>query len=405
MSWGPIRSVWGKELRDTVRDRRTLVVMILMPVVITPLLMVGVGLLAKAQDAAARKAMKKCILIGTDKTPGLEKAVKAMTNMEFLPLLNPKEAWAKVREGEAHVALVVPDNTAELLRQGKPAPITVYFKGTQMQSQKAYFAIREVIERHAKEVVLERLQAKGVGKDEITPFNVIDQNVAQKEMSGFVMGFIVPMLVVMWSIVGGMYTAMDVSAGEKERNTLEALMLTPASRLEVTIGKLMAVSTVGFFTMVAALGSMYVAFASFDFSLAAGAEDAAKAALRLQLSPVATLLMLALSMLLVITFSSLMLGLGIFARSVKEAQNLIMPLYIFALIPIIVASFLDNDSPSVGLFAIPGVNAVLLFKELLKNQYAISHILVTAGTLAACCVVAIAFTLATFRRETVLFKS
>ncbi len=411
MSWGPVRAVWGKELRDTVRDRRTLLVMILMPVLITPLLIVGSGSLMKAQIDAARKAKKTCLLIGTDKTPELEKAIEALPNMEFQRVVDAGQAAEKVRQGEAHVAVIVPDDVSEKLAKGERATIEIDFKGTQMQSVNASRDVKDQIDSYAKERVKARLKAKGVQEGEIDPILVEPKNMSTpKEMGGFLMGFIVPMLVVMWSIVGGMYTAMDVSAGEKERNTLESLMLTPASRLEVTLGKLLAVSTVGFFTMVAALGSMYVAFATFDFPLvgAAGAEGAtvsAKAALRLQLSPLATLLMLGLSMLLVITFSSLMVGLGIFAHSVKEAQNLIMPLYIFVLIPILIATFVTADAPSVALFATPVVNVVLLLKELLKNQFVVSHILITAGTLAACCVVAIGFTLAVFRRETVLFKS
>ncbi|MEK7867230.1 MAG: ABC transporter permease [Planctomycetota bacterium] len=408
MNWGPIRSVWGKELRDTVRDRRTLLVMIIMPVVLTPLLIVGAGGLMKSQIEAAKRAQKKCLLVGTDKTPELDASLQKVEKMEFQRGFDARKAEAQVRDGEAHVAVVVGEGAAEKLKRGEQASVTIVFKGTLMSSQSAYRDLESRVEEYAKEVVKRRLKDKGVREEEIDPIPVTAQNVATpQEMGSYLLGFIVPMLVLTWSIVGGMYTAMDVSAGEKERNTLEALLLTPASRLEVTLGKLMAVSTVGFFTMVAALGSMYIAFLKFPLPVVGqgGGGAPTKGLVALQLTPLATLLMLALSMLLVISFSSLMVGLGIFARSVKEAQNLIMPVYLGVLIPIMIASLVESDNPSITLFMVPAVNAVLLFKELLKNQFVWLHVIVTALTLLACVAGSIAFTLFNFRRETVLFKS
>ncbi len=408
MTWGPVKSVWAKELRDTVRDRRTLLVMIIMPVVLTPLLIVGSGFLMKSQIAAAQKAQKKCILVGTERTPKLDAELRKVEKMEFQTASNAEKVQAQIRDGEAHVAVLVEGDAAEKLERGDKTTVTIVFKGTQMASQTAFRDLSDRVEEYAKAVVIERLKKKGLREEEIEPLPVKGENVATKqEMGGYFLGFIVPMLVLTWSIVGGMYTAMDVSAGEKERNTLEALFLTPASRLELTLGKLMAVSTIGFVTMIAALGSMYLAFRWFPIPAggAGGGAASAKDVVALQLSPLATLLMLGLSMLLVITFSSLMLGLGIFARSVKEAQNLIMPVYMGVLIPVMIASLVESDNPSITLFAIPGVNAVLLFKEFLRNQYVWPHIGVTALTLTACVGASIAFTLFNFRRETVLFKS
>lgn len=406
MNWDPVLAVWSKELRDTVRDRRTLIVMVVMPTIISPLLIVGSSFFMKFQLDAAAKANKKCLLVGTATAPELDASLRSIEKMEFQVVQDPATAAKQVQEGEASAAVVVGSDAAQKLERGETTSVTILYKGTALASQTAYRDLEKNVEQFAKAVVKRRLEARGVSEDELEPVRVEAQNVATKQqMGGYILGFIVPMIVLTWSIVGGMYTAMDVSAGEKERNTLESLLLTPATRLEVTLGKLFAVSTVGFFTMVAALGSMYAAFVFFPVRLAGPGGGAAKEMISFTLSPLATLFMLGLSVLLVVSFSSLMIGLGIFARSVKEAQNLITPLFFLALMPIVAASLMETEKSSLALFAIPGVNAVLLFKELFRDHYDWAHIAVTTLTLLVCMGTAIAFTVFTFQRETVLFKS
>ena len=130
MTWGPVRSVWAKELRDTVRDRRTLLVMIIMPVVLTPLLIVGSGYLVKMQLDAAKKATKKCLLVGIDLTPGLEPRLREIGNLDLTKLPDAKEVAARVRDGEAHAALVVLGYAPKRLWGTRQTKMQLYFKST-----------------------------------------------------------------------------------------------------------------------------------------------------------------------------------------------------------------------------------------------------------------------------------
>jgi len=212
----------------------------------------------------------------------------------------------------------------------------------------------------------------------------------------------VPAFLVSYSVMGGMYTAMDIAAGEKERFTLEALLLSPATKLQITLGKLLAVSTVSIITIVLALAALFVALEKAPLTATTGTGGGGPA-LSLPMGSIALLALL--GVLLALAFSALELALSILARSFKQAQSYVMPLYLVAFIPTFALAAIPGLKLATAYYLIPVINAVLVFKETLVGAPTASHVLLTILTMLLFCLAAILVTLRTFSDERVLLRS
>ncbi len=405
-------SIWRKEMVDTLRDRRTLLIMVLVPLVLMPGLFVGLAKLIEWQALEAEREKMEVLLVGGERARTLVDWLKEQPKVGITPVATAVEAGEKIRRKDAKVALVIEDPLDDGVKQEQPVRITVLHNQTDVASMIQTAKLKGMIDDLRDRVVTGRLERRRMDPTILAPFRLTPKNMAsEEEMAGFVLGMIIPMVLIMWAMTGGMYSAIDLSAGEKERSTLEALLLSPASRTEITLGKFSAVFTVSYATMIAALLSLFLTFLFVPLTMggavgAAGGSPEAAAApgIRFQMSLEGLSLMLLVSIFLAATFSALQLALGIFAKSFKEAQNLISPLYLAVVIPVVVVNSLPSFKPSTGHFLIPGLNAVLLFKELLMGTQTSAHVGVTFASMAVCSAVCLAATIAIFNREGVVLK-
>ncbi|GAC1430584.1 MAG: ABC transporter permease [Chloroflexota bacterium] len=389
--------IYRKELLDTIRDRRTLLVMIVVPLLLMPALIVGLN---KLTTSSAR-ATARVAVSGTGYVPQLMALLRADSTLKVVTDGDPA---ALVRDQKADVGLVVGPAFAARLRASLPAPLTIVSDETQATSSLGAERVRAVLQAYQTRIAFGRLRARGVDPHLLEVVAIGTRNVAsQQAMSGLILSFILPVFLVIWAITGGMYTAIDVAAGEKERNTLEALLMTPARKVEITIGKLLAVTSVAFVAMIAAVGSLAYSLQRWPLEgrAAGGPGGAAAASL-----PAATLaVMLGIGLLLALTFSSLELALSVFARSFKEAQNYITPLYLATLVPVSAINAIPTLRPATGLFLIPVISAVLVFKEALLGRMQLLHLLLSCASLAVFAAASVAAASYVFTRESVLFKT
>jgi len=279
----------------------------------------------------------------------------------------------------------------------------VVVDSTQTSSDRALAAITAAREEYGARVVSGRLRAHGVNPAVLNPVIVTTRDVATKQaLAGFLLSLIVPAFLVSYSVMGGMYTAMDIAAGEKERFTLEALLLSPATKLQITLGKLLAVSTVSIITIVLALAALFVALEKAPLTATTGTGSAGPA-LSLPMGSIALLALL--GVLLALAFSALELALSILARSFKQAQSYVMPLYLVAFIPTFALAAIPGLKLATAYYLIPVINAVLVFKETLVGAPTASHVLLTILTMLLFCLASILVTLRTFSDERVLLRS
>lgn len=409
-----IITIWKKELKDTFRDRRTLAAMLLIPIILMPLVIVGMSKIMEYQFKKTAEQAVKISIVGENYAPILAEIIKKQDKVEIVKSDNNlKESVAK---DKIDAGLIIPSDFDDQIRDIKPVQIKMLTKSTSSKSSSALLRINSALSVFNKQLLEKRFADQKINQNILSEVSGAPEDVAtEKERGGFGLGFLLPLFIVIWAITGGQYTAIDISAGEKERKTLEPLLLTPVKRLDIVLGKFLAVSTTALISVVAALGSIYFTMLRFGFGpigqngefqaggAAAGAQQGA--IFDFSVEPQAIILLLVISVLLIFLFSAIILSVAIFARSFKEAQNYVGPMYLFVVMPVAILNAMIGLKPALWFFALPAVNAFLLFREILAGAYDWQHILLTAASLIVYSLIAIFVASKIYSKETVLFKS
>jgi sodium transport system permease protein len=401
-----ILTIWKKELKDTVRDRRTLVAMILMPMFLMPAMTIGMfKFMDKIMEDQANQTVK-IVLLGESNSSQLSEMIKSQEKLEIVSI--NKDAKEAVKEEEIDGAVVIPFDFQEKIKNQESANINLIIKSTNTKSTNVANIFSAVIVKFNDQILQERFSDQNINPAILSKALVLPEDVAtEKETGGFVLGFLIPMFIVMWSIVGGQYTAIDVSAGEKERKTLESLLLTSVKRRDIVFGKFLAVSSVALISVIIAIGSFYVALiyaGGFGPMDTTGSGTAGAIPVNFSIEPQALLFLLSVSVFLILMFSAIILSISIFAKSFKEAQNYIGPSYLVVILPVVLVNSIPGFEPTLWYFAIPAVNATLLFKEVLMGTYNFGHIFLTIGSLIVYSIIAIILAIKIYSKEGVLFR-
>ena len=405
-----IITIWKKELKDTVRDRRTLFSMVIIPILLMPVIIIGMFKLIESQEKSQGEKTVKVAIANEAAAPSIVAAITQQGKIEIVKV--DGDLKTAVAEEKVDAAIVIPADFQTSIAAQKPAELELIGKSTNLNSANVAAIVSVAVNDYNKRLLKERFSAQSINPEILSGVTIVNSDAAtSKETSGYILGFMIPIFIVIYSIAGGQYTAIDVSAGEKERKTLEALFLTPAKRMEIVLGKFLAVATVSLTSIVLAIGSLYVTFVYVSgmgsaMSADMGAGGGLNAIpLNFSVEPQAAILLFAVSVFLVMMFSALILSISIYAKSFKEAESYISPAYMVVILPIVLVNSLPSFEPALWHFAIPAVNAVLLFKEVLMGTYDMGHILMTFASLFVASVLAILIATKIYSKESVLFDN
>jgi sodium transport system permease protein len=256
-----------------------------------------------------------------------------------------------------------------------------------------------VLTRQAELKIAKRLASNGLSPELALPYKLENQPISSGGgMATIVLTMMLPYTLAIAAFGGGIYAANDQVAGEKERGTLETLLITPASRRDIVLGKFLAVAGVCLVSSMLAVVGMMIPF----FSGLKAFEWLAKGGVAL--SPIAVLAILIVQLPLAVLFAGILLALSTFARNQKEAQTYLAPLFVLILVPAMASMILKSEtSPSMAL--IPVLNATLIIKQGLSNSF--DGVFITLAFIASAVYAGIALGFATrlFQKEEVLIKS
>ena len=397
------QTVFFKEMKDVLRDRKTLLLMIVLPIVVVPLLLnLLIGFVIKKEQEAKTEVLEY-VVFGDEFAPELAKTFEAANGFKKVTLGSPDELVAAIREDRIDFGLVIPEKTAAQLSGQEQASIELHFDNASMGS-KVEDRVQDLVGKFNDGLTAARLAKLGVPpgqkqKSLLEPVRLRKQGTGKiREVIGDRIGGMVPYFFIAFCFMGVVYPAIHLGAGEKERGTLETLLLAPIPRHQVVLGKFLAVFCGGIIAVLLNLASLgtWLAIKAGELRGIIGTLIGSigwldLAMLALMLIPVAAM------------FAALLLSVSIFARNSAEASTLISPFGIVLIIPAALAML-----PGVELnwfwAWVPITNISLAMKELLKGtmDYTMLVAILTSSTLIAGGL--LFFCAKWFNRENVLFR-
>jgi len=403
MSLRNIGIVYRKELREALRDRRTVIASVVIPLFLFPLLSVGFGTLVSSIVDKTREASPKIMVIGGDDSPGVLGSLKATPKVEIVPAApNWKDL---IIEKQIPAAIEIPSGFDKSVVGQKKLEVMIYNYSGDLKSDIAAGKMDTALKAYRDDVVKKRVVAQKLPVEVLEPFEVTQKNIAPPEKSGaalFFGGFIA-YIVVFLCFNGGMHPAIDLTAGEKERGTMETILSSPISRAHLVVGKFLLVLTTALSTAALSVISMAISFALVNVlhgkTIQAGNEGPA-----MHIGVGAALSVFIMAVPLAVLFSSILLMIASFAKSYKEAQTYIMPMVFIIVIPAI-AAMLPGVDLNAKLALVPILNVSLLCKELVIGTYHWNFIAIIFTSTCAYAAVALFLAVKMFQRESVLFRS
>lgn len=360
-----VKNIYFKEMLDTLKDRRTLISMIVIPVVVFPVLMFGMGSLVTGQVKKAAQKTKKIAIYGQEHAPQLTQSI--LSQGLFVQANLHRDSLEKaLQDKRLEAGLEFRPGFESDLRLGDTAQVVIYYDEAEVKSKFALDQLSQIIHQYEGQIVEAKLREVNLSKESISPIKIASRNLApQQKMGGFFLSMFLPYMLMILCLTGAMYPAMDLTAGEKERGTLETLLVTPVSRLDIASGKFLAVLTASFVTGILGTASMTITSLTglLEFKEAPSAAPAT-----LDINPVSIILVILLIIPTACLFSALLLSLSLMARSYKEAQSYVTPLMIVVILPAF-ASFMPGfEFQTIHTF-IPIMNTSLVLKDVLLGTF------------------------------------
>ena len=372
--------VLRKELTEIVRDRRTLIAIALAALATPTVLLVISQLSSRVATQTYTVGYSGTIPTGLD-------VLFTATGMKLLQVADP----ASAAKQQVDIGLVF-----------TPAGIEEYYDPTRQSAQIADVRLQEILGRYDAAKIAAALQEKGVDPSVLNPLPVAQHPLSSpaRAAGNSFLSFFLPYILIVMTMTGGLSAALDTSAGERERKTLESLLLTPAPRSQVLVGKIVAVALISLVAAIAAIASMLIALSRIEFGFTGGRGTP------IALTPLAAIVMVWLAILLAASFSSLTVALGTLARNFRQGQAYATPLYFITIFPASIVLFIPDFNPNLAYYLIPILNAVLVLRDaVVHNAVAWGPLIVTSASLVLTGALCFFAALRLFTREALLVRS
>lgn len=450
------RTIWvvfRKELLDIIRDRRTVIFMIVLPLMLIPGLFYLMSSFTIGSEKKIASTESRVGIIGAEDAPVLVDFLKNQEKEKYAPKGEETEMDAFLIENQSGVNAflnIVPENgeseseaesglggaltedrVPELLAKrnldavlvippgfenqlgvtseasgtdkttfDQGLSLRIEYVSTNDKSKKAYSRLKDSLDNYRKKVVESRLAAAGYDDSMIEPFKTAaNDNATAREKFGDVMGRLLPYIIILMTFAGATFPAISLAAGEKEQKTLETLLACPASRVELVLGKFMVIVVAGLISSVFALIGLYYGFSKMRAMRRIGEM------FTLQMDITSIVLAFLAIIPLAVLFAGLLLTLSVFARSYREAQGYIGPLNFLVILPAF-ASFLPGVELNFTLSLVPVMNVSLVMRQILagKAMEIMPYYGMTVLSTLVLAALAVWLCAAMFKKESAIFK-
>ncbi len=387
--WKYAWAVFRKEMRETLRDTRTLLIMVVVPVLLYPALMIVAQQLALFGQRQL-ESEPSAVAVAGEVDPLLRSFLAEKEEVILREIGDPEEA---IRSDLVSAVAVFSNGVGGDGSQS----VLLFFDAADDQSRRGRLVLSDALGEWRDTLLVRRISEQGLPAGFARPLILADSSVAlPEELGGYALGRFLPMLLVVMTLLGAFYPAIDLAAGEKERGTLESLLTAPVPPGQIVAGKFLTVTVVGLVTAGLNLGSMLLTFQTGMFQLT----QATQMDFSIPLGSVAVIFGALFP--LAVLFGALFLGIAVRSRSFKEAQNALTPIYMAVILPALLPLFPGIEmTPALAIVPVAGVS--LLFSELMAGTGTLllgSLALLSTFLYAS---LALVFAADSFGREEVLF--
>ncbi|PLR91613.1 ABC transporter permease [Bacillus sp. T33-2] len=357
--------IYLKEMKDCFRDRRTLLLTVLLPIVMmTGLTFFYEKLISDGEGETFRLAVNKSFSA---------QEAKIFEIYENIDLVKSSDPQKTVEEGNAQAALLTEPGFVSKIQEGEASAVTIIGNSFSQNSSNLTNMVTNALAAYEKGIITDRLQAQGTDPKLIQPFTIEQREISDEDPGINLLAMIIPMMLALAIGVGANPAAADLFAGEKEKKTMEALLMTPVSRSTLLAAKWLAITSVGSIT-----GLVTLIVVALEINLLT--ENLKKAVSFGENAYLVIGLAVLISFVYAMFNASLLMVTSIIGKTVKEAQSYSTPVLMLAMFPAMIISSIGVNELAFKHFAIPIVNIFSIFKELLFGIVTYEHILVTVAS-------------------------
>jgi sodium transport system permease protein len=394
-----IVTVFRKELVDTLRDRRTLVFMVVIPLLLFPVLFRVMLSVEKSQSDKARNRQLRVACVDNGSAHRFVAMLEARKDVALTRGVPLDSLLALVRGDSLDGVFVIASDFDDEVAELKPGRVDFYYKSTDDRTI-VRNRLEETLDAYERELLDARFQRLEMDASMVDAVEMKSHNVASmEERLGKSVGGMLPYMFIIFCFMGAMYPAIDLGAGEKERGTMETLLTAPVNRFHILLGKFGVVVVSGVLSAVVSMVGLYIGIKQ--------SPDIPPEFLELIVKIFGwqtIVLLFSLLLPLTIFFAGILLSVSLTARSFKEAQSLISPLNIAVILPAAIG-LIPGITMSYGTALIPILNVSLATKEILAGTIKAPHLILVYASLIVLAVASLYGSAWWFRRESTIFRS
>jgi sodium transport system permease protein len=351
---GTVMTIFRKEIVDALRDRRTLVTVLVSAVLMGPLVLLAIsGLVASLESSAEQREV---VVEGLEHAPGLKNFMERQT---FTVKRAPGDYEAQLRNATlTDAVVVVPPGFEAALRRGDAPVVEIVSDSANQRSQASAARVARLLGAYNRERATLGLALRGVSPDVLEPVQLEERDLASTQTRATQITGMLPFFVLMAVLTGALNAALDTTAGERERGSLEPLLMNPTERWALVLGKWGAVASVG----------MLIAVLScFSFVPGQWLLRSDTLAAMFQYGVREALLFLVVLLPFALAASALLMAVAIRCRSFKEAQaSTTVVMLAASLLPLINVFSLGGESP--WYLWVPALAQNVLMTHVLKGE-------------------------------------
>lgn len=364
--------IYKKEMVDSFRDKRTLLLTVFLPILMmTALTFFYENMVAGDEDEVYTLAVEETL------TSNQEYLLNGVDKVELVAVENPEQ---EILDGEAQAAVIFEDGFDESLQNGVTGNIEIIGDTYSQSSSNLMYLITNQLAEYQKVITSDRLQEQGVDPSIIQPFVIEQREISAENSNIMLLAMLIPMILAVAIGVGAGPSVADMFAGEKERKTMEALLMTPVNRSTLLLAKYLTIASLGSIIGMITLGVVAVEVSFFTEHLKATVSFGDNV---IQVIGFGILASIAYAFFV----GALLMITSIVGKTVKEAQSYGTPMTMLTIFPIFFISGLGVNEFTTNHFITPFVNIFAIITELVLGIVNLEHILMMLGSNIVCIVI------------------